>query len=437
MRIAVIGAGHVGLVAAACLAESGHEVVAIDRDEKKIDGLRDGKVPIHEPKLDDLIRKNLGNTLSFSTDIGEVENRQVVFLAVGTPQGEDGAANLESLWSVGEEIAPRISLDTWVVVKSTVPAGTNYQLTQRMRMRNAGTFGVVSNPEFLREGSAVDDFMNPDRVIVGVRGPGAASAMWDVYWPVLGSNARPRFLVMSPESAELTKYAANAFLATKISFMNEIARLCEEYGADVKEVRTGLGTDKRIGFAYTQPGAGWAGSCFGKDLRALSRMARWRGVAFGIVDQVISANDRHRKDLFRKVRDHYFDGLKNKVITVWGLAFKPDTSDTRESVAFTVIDALLAAGVSVRVHDPIADVSSLYGTRLDYCQDKFEALDGADGLLILTEWDEYKRVRYEEFRRMRNPVVFDGRNLYDPSLVASAGVSYYSIGRAYMPGRNP
>jgi UDPglucose 6-dehydrogenase len=436
MKVAVIGTGYVGLVTATCLAESGNDVVGIDKDERKIRMLEDARLPIYEPGLLELVQRNYReDRLRFSTDLGKgIAAAGIIFIAVGTPQGEDGAADLSSLWAVTDAIAAHLNGPKIVVVKSTVPVGTNRKVAQRLAARGRAPEGVrvevASNPEFLKEGAAVDDFMKPDRVVVGVRTPETAEVLHELYAPFLRTE-RP-FLVMSPESAEMTKYVANAMLATKISFINEMANLCERVGADINEVRRGIGHDARIGFQFLFPGAGWGGSCFPKDVQALVAMARQVELPAYLVEAVYKVNDKQKQVLFHKIQRHYGAALKDKTLAVWGLAFKPRTDDIRDAPSLVLIDALLAEGVRLRVHDPEAmnNVKALYGDRLVYCDRPYGALEGADGLVIVTEWQEFRNPDFEVMRRLlRERVIFDGRNLYEPKTLAGHGFTYYAIGR--------
>ncbi len=432
MKIAVIGTGYVGLVTATCLAESGNDVVGVDKDAAKIALLDGGRLPIYEPGLLELVQRNAREgRLRFTTDLGEaVGPAQVVFIAVGTPQAADGAADLASVWAVGDALADVLNGPKVVVVKSTVPVGTNRRLAERMAAKARVPFDVASNPEFLKEGAAVDDFMKPDRVVVGARRPEVADVLHELYAPFL--RTEHPFLVMSPESAEMTKYVANAMLATKISFINEMANLCERVGADVNDVRRGIGHDARIGFSFLFPGSGYGGSCFPKDVRALVCMAKELDVPLHLTHAVDRVNEAQKQVLVKKVRKHYGDRLKGATLAVWGLAFKPRTDDVREAPALALIEALLADGVRLRVHDPeaMANVRALYGDRLDYCDRPYGALEGADGLVIVTEWQEFRNPDFEVMRRLlREKVIFDGRNLYEPKTVAHYGFAYHAIGR--------
>jgi UDPglucose 6-dehydrogenase len=436
VKVAVIGTGYVGLVTATCLAESGNDVVGIDKDERKIGMLEGGRLPIYEPGLLELVQRNYReDRLHFTTDLAQgIAAARIIFIAVGTPQGEDGAADLSSLWAVTDAIAAHLNGPKIVVVKSTVPVGTNRKVAERLAARSRAPEGtrveVASNPEFLKEGAAVEDFMKPDRVVVGVRTAETAEVLRELYAPFLRTE-RP-FLVMSPESAEMTKYVANAMLATKISFINEMANLCERLGADINEVRRGIGHDARIGFQFLFPGAGWGGSCFPKDVQALVAMARQVELPAHLVEAVHKVNEKQKQVLFQKIQRHYGAGLKDKTLAIWGLAFKPRTDDIRDAPSLVLIDALLADGVRLRVHDAEAmtNVKAIYGDRLVYCDRPYGALEGADGLAIVTEWQEFRNPDFEVMRRLlRERVIFDGRNLYEPKTLAGHGFTYYAIGR--------
>jgi UDPglucose 6-dehydrogenase len=433
MRIAVIGTGYVGLVTSTCLAESGNDVIGIDRDARKIDVLESGRVPIYEPGLLELVQRNRRDgRLAFTTNLAEgIAAASIVFIAVGTPQGENGSADLSSIWAVADAIASHAQGPKLVVLKSTVPVGTNRAVAERMAQRSRHPLEVASNPEFLKEGAAVDDFMKPDRVVVGIRSKEVGETLQELYGPFLRTE-RP-FLVMSPESAEMTKYVANAMLATKISFINEMANLCERLGADINDVRRGIGHDARIGFQFLFPGAGYGGSCFPKDIHSLMSMARQLDVPVHLMEAVHRVNEAQKQNLSRKIQAHYGGGLKEKTLAIWGLAFKPRTDDIREAPALTLIDNLLAQGVKLRVHDPEAmtNARAVYGDRLIYCDRPYGTLEGADGLAIVTEWQEFRRPDFEIMRRLlREPVIFDGRNLYEPKTLADLGFTYYGMGRA-------
>jgi UDPglucose 6-dehydrogenase len=439
MKIAVIGTGYVGLVTATCLAENGNDVVGIDKDEGKIATLLAGKLPIYEPGLLELVQRNARDgRLAFTTNLAEaVLPARLIFLAVGTPQSAEGAADLSALWSVADGIAailkanPQAAPGKIVIVKSTVPVGTNRALADRLAKAGcpAGV-EVVSNPEFLKEGAAIDDFMKPDRVVVGARNSDAAEVVRSIYAPFL--RTEHPYLVMSPESAEMTKYAANAMLSTKISFINEMANLCDRVGADINDVRRGIGHDQRIGFQFLFPGPGYGGSCFPKDVRAIVALAKQHKMHLRLMESVDAVNEAQKQVLVEKVRGHFRDGLKGKTLAVWGLAFKPRTDDVREAPALTFIDAMLAAGASLRVHDPeaTANVRAMYGDKLVYCDRPYGAIDGADGLVIVTEWQEFRNPDFEVIKRLlKEKVIFDGRNLYDPKQMTDFGLTYYAIGR--------
>lgn len=432
MNVAVVGTGYVGLVTSTCLAESGNQVVGIDKDAGKIATLDSGKLPIYEPGLLELVERNRREQrLRFTTDLaGAVKDAHLIFIAVGTPQSNTGAADLSALWAVGDQLVPHLKPDAVVVVKSTVPVGTNRKLMERMSQKAGRPIDVASNPEFLKEGAALDDFMRPDRIVVGVRRPDVAQRLNELYAPFLRTE-RP-FLVMSPESAEMTKYAANAMLATKISFINEMANLCEKLHADINDVRRGIGHDQRIGFQFLFPGPGYGGSCFPKDVNAVIHLAKEAGGQVSLLEMVDRVNEQQKMVLPTKIRKHYGNSLKGKCLSVWGLAFKPRTDDIREAPALTLIDEMLKEGVQLRVHDPeaIANVTAHYGNKLVYCDKPYSALEGSDGLVIVTEWSEFRNPDFEVMRRlMKQPVIFDGRNLYDPKSMKAAGFTYYAIGR--------
>jgi len=431
VRITMVGTGYVGLVTGTCLAETGNDVTCVDCDQTKIDLLRRGTIPIYEPGLAELVGRNsAAGRLHFTSDLGAARGAKLVFLAVGTPPRDDGSVDLAALRSVVDEVAPHLDPDAIVVLKSTVPVGTNAAVGARLRELTGRECDVASNPEFLKEGTAVDDFMKPDRVVVGVRRDEVLDVLRDLYGPYLRTD-KP-LLATSPESAEMTKYVANALLATKISFINEVANLCERAGADINEVRRGIGHDRRIGFAFLFPGAGYGGSCLPKDVRALAAVARAHGVEPRVLDAVHEVNQRQKSVLFEKIMEHFAGRLSDKTIAVWGLAFKPGTDDVREAPALVLLDGLLARGATLRVHDPeaIENVRRLYGDRLVYCDRPDEAVDGADALAIVTEWKEFVHPDFGQVRaRMRGRVIFDGRNLYDPARIRAEGFTYYSIGR--------
>ena len=439
MRIAVIGTGYVGLVTGACFAETGNDVTCVDIDLAKIDRLRRGELPIYEPGLAELVERNVEDgRLHFTTDLpAAIARAKLIYLAVGTPSAADGSADLTNLWSVIDQLAPLLAETAVVVTKSTVPVGTNAAIRARLLERTGRECDVASNPEFLKEGAALDDFMKPDRVVVGVRRDEVAEELRELYAPFLRTE-KP-FLVMSPESAEMTKYVANALLSTKISFINEVANLCECMEADINDVRRGIGHDSRIGFAFLFPGVGYGGSCFPKDVRALQAMARTKGVEPRLLSAVDAVNENQKQVMFEKLARHLAAALPERArfevrtIAVWGLAFKPRTDDVREAPALALIDKLLERGANVRVHDPEAmeHVRQTHGERLVYAESKYDALNGADALAIMTEWKQFVHPDFDEMRRrMKEPVIFDGRNLYEPDLIRSHGFTYHSIGRA-------
>ncbi|NIL98753.1 MAG: nucleotide sugar dehydrogenase [Planctomycetales bacterium] len=437
MKIAVIGTGYVGLVTGTCFADSGNDVTCVDIDQDKVDQLNRGEVPIYEPGLAELIQRNRSaDRLHFTTNSSQaVRSADLVFLAVGTPSAHDGAADLTALWTVVKTMAADLRPEAVVVTKSTVPVGTNAGIFARLKELTGRECHVASNPEFLKEGAAIEDFMKPDRVVVGVRTPEVANILRDLYAPFLRTD-KP-FLAMSPESAEMTKYAANALLATKISFINEMSILSAKMGADIDDVRRGIGHDSRIGFAFLFPGVGYGGSCFPKDVRALGSMAANLGVDAKMMQAVDLINERQKGILPSLIENHFGAELKEKKIAVWGLAFKPRTDDIREAPALVLIDRLLAAGAQVAVHDPEAmeNVQAEYADRLTYCERQLDALRGADALAILTEWGEFRHPDLREMHDLMNsPVVFDGRNIYGLDQMRQAGFTYFSIGRpAVLP----
>ena len=439
MKVAVVGTGYVGLVTGTCFAESGNDVVCVDNNPAKIDLLNAGGIPIYEPGLTELVQKNRKEgRLAFTTDLAAaVQGARLTFIGVGTPQSDAGDADLSAVWAVTKAIAAALKAlppagpgARVVVVKSTVPVGTNARVQAILAENGCPHIDAASNPEFLKEGAAIEDFMKPDRVVVGVRHPAVAEVLKELYAPFLRTE-RP-FLVMSPESSEMTKYAANAMLATKISFINEMANLCDKLNADINDVRRGIGHDQRIGFQFLFPGPGYGGSCFPKDIRAILGMGRAVGQELHLMQSVDDVNEAQKQVLFRKVSHYFGDDLAGKTLAVWGLAFKPRTDDIREAPALTLIDALLAAGVHVRVHDSeaMANVKALYGDKITYCDRPYGALEGADGLAIVTEWAEFRNPDFEVMKRLlKTPVIFDGRNIYDEKTMTSHGFTYYAIGR--------
>lgn len=431
MNIVMIGTGYVGLVTGTCLADSGNDVCCVDIDAEKIGKLRRGEIPIYEPGLAELVLHNVrAGRLKFTTEAASVvPAADCAFIAVGTPQSDTGAADLSGLWRVVDSLAPLLTPETIVVIKSTVPVGTNRAVAHRLQKLTGRQVDVASNPEFLKEGCAIDDFTKPDRVVVGVDRPEVATVLHDLYRPFL--RTEHPFLKMGLESAEMTKYVANCLLATKISFINEMANLCESVGADINEVRRGIGHDQRIGFSFLFPGVGYGGSCFPKDVRALMQVAEQHGSFPRILAAVDETNNAQKQVLFRKVNNYFRGQLTGRTVAVWGLAFKPRTDDIREAPSLTLIDALLEAGMHVRVHDPIAmgNVRRIYGDRLTYCDTMYDALDQADALLIVTEWSEFRNPNFELMRqKLKQPVILDGRNLYEPSVMHELGFYYSGIG---------
>ena len=430
MKITMVGTGYVGLVTGTCLAESGNEVVCVDKDGAKVAVLESGKVPIYEPGLAELVQRNRrDHRLRFTTNLAEgVSHGQLIFLAVGTPQADDGSADLSALWAVADGIAEHARGPKVVVVKSTVPVGTNRALAERLAKR--ASVDVASNPEFLKEGAAVDDFMRPDRVVVGVSSERARAVMAELYAPFV--RAEQPVLFMDVRSAELTKYAANAMLATRISFMNEMATLCERLGADVDQVRRGVGSDRRIGHPFLFPGVGFGGSCFPKDVRAVMTMARQIGLDFDLLRAVERVNERQKRWLVEKAAKH-FGTLAGKTIGVWGLAFKPKTDDMREAPAITVVEGLLGNGAKVRAHDPVAaEVAEklFHGRGVELTSEPYAAAEGVDALLLVTEWNEFRNPDLARLKAtMRHPVLLDGRNVWDAAKCRAAGFTYYGVGR--------
>lgn len=428
----MIGTGYVGLVSGTCFAESGNNVTCIDIDQKKVDRLNQGIIPIYEPGLTELVLRNhKAGRLHFTTETANaVASAKVVYLAVGTPQGDDGSADLSALWSVVAAIAPHIADETIIVTKSTVPVGTNQGIYDRLFEINKKRYRVASNPEFLKEGAAIHDFMYPDRVVVGVREETTREILNELYSPFLRTD-KP-FLSMSPASAELTKYVANALLATKISFINEMANLCEAMGGDINDVRRGIGHDQRIGFSFLFPGVGYGGSCFPKDVRALASMANDNDLQPTILNAVDQVNDRQKHVLTAKIDQHFGTNLAGLKFAVWGLAFKPKTDDIREAPALVLIDELLERGARICAFDPAAteNVKAELGDRVEYAEHSIEALKDVDALAINTEWDVFRHPDFNEIKsKMKSPVIFDGRNLYNPAQMATLGFTYYSIGR--------
>jgi UDPglucose 6-dehydrogenase len=431
MKIAVIGTGYVGLVAGACFAESGNDVICVDKDGTKIRTLRAGRMPIYEPGLEEVVRRNRHeNRLTFTTTLPKaVRSSSIVFIAVGTPQGEDGSADLQHVLEVAREVARAMNGYKVIVNKSTVPVGTAARVREVIRRETTHPFSVVSNPEFLKQGAAIDDFMKPDRVVIGAEDPRARETMQELYAPFTRTGAP--IMMMDCASAELTKYAANAMLATRISFMNEVANVCEAVGADVDEVRRAIGADKRIGTSFLFPGVGYGGSCFPKDVQAMIHFASQQDYDFRILRAVEEVNSAQKTRLAAKMRSH-FGTLKGRTIAVWGLAFKPRTDDMREAPSIPLIKMLLAEGADVQAYDPEATkiAKGIFGNKVTFTAKNYDALKGADALAIVTEWSEFRRPDFEKMRKlMRSPVIFDGRNLFEPEQMKQSGFTYYSIGR--------
>jgi UDPglucose 6-dehydrogenase len=432
MRIAVIGTGYVGLVAGTCFAESGNDVVCLDIDRDKVRKLQDGIVPIYEPGLEELLKRNVHDgRLRFTTNYEDaIPNAQVAFIAVGTPPGENGEADVRYVLDAARVIARNMTGYLVVVDKSTVPVGTARKVMETLRENTAHPFDVVSNPEFLKEGAAIDDFMKPDRVVIGTQSERAKELMEELYAPFVRTG-NP-ILQMDIESAELTKYAANAMLATRISFMNEVANLCSRVGANVDMVRKGIGSDERIGSRFLFSGVGYGGSCFPKDVKAVVRTAAGVGYDFKILKAVEAVNESQKRLLYEMVRQHFKGELRGRRFAVWGLAFKPNTDDMREAPSVVVIEALLAAGASVCACDPEAMREAErhhFGKRIEYAEKPMDALNGADALILITEWNEFRRPDFEAMKRLlKQPVIFDGRNIYRRKTVEQLGFTYYGIG---------
>ena len=432
MRIAVVGTGYVGLVVGACFAETGNEVVCVDKDSAKVRLLNRGGIPIYEPGLEELVRRNRHEKrLSFTTKLADsVKRAAVVFIAVGTPTGEDGSADLQHVLGVAGEIGRAMTGYTVVVDKSTVPAGTAELVRETIRRQTTHPFSVVSNPEFLKQGAAVEDFLKPDRVVIGANDERAAAVMTDLYRPFTRTGAP--IMVMDCTSAELCKYAANAMLASRISFMNEIANLCERFGADADKVRQAIGSDRRIGTAFLFPGIGYGGSCFPKDVKAIIKFSADRKYRFRILEAVEAVNERQKLRLLEKLDRQMGRSLAGKTVAVWGLAFKPRTDDMREAPAIPIVKGLLARGAKVRAFDPEARrvARTVFGKKIYYARNAYDALKGADALMLLTEWNEFREPDFKKIKRlMRSPVILDGRNLYDPKQIRALGFTYSSIGR--------
>ena len=432
MQITVIGTGYVGLVAGACLADMGNDVICIDNNLEKLEQLKNGIIPIYEPGLEELVKSNvMENRLSFSSDIDSaVKQSQVCFIAVGTPQGEDGSADLQYVFQVAESIAKSMNGYKVIVDKSTVPVGTAEKVTNIIKENTTHPFDVVSNPEFLKQGNAVDDFLHPDRVIIGSNSDKATLIMQEIYSPFFRTGNR--VIVMDVKSAEMTKYAANSFLATKISFMNEIANLCEKVGADAEMVRVGISTDSRIGNKFLFPGLGYGGSCFPKDVKALIKTGLENGMDMSIIFAADNINKKQRKLFIEKITKHFGNDLSGKTFAVWGLAFKPKTNDMREAPAITIINALLDMGAKVKGFDPKAMESAkfIFKDKISYSKNAYDTVENADALLLLTEWNEFRRPDFDKVKSlMKTPIIFDGRNQYNSVRLEEKGFEYYQIGR--------
>ncbi|HYG50141.1 MAG TPA: UDP-glucose/GDP-mannose dehydrogenase family protein [Flavobacteriales bacterium] len=432
MKIAVVGTGYVGLVTGTCFAETGNDVTCVDIDANKVERMKNGEVPIYEPHLDVLFERNIKQgRLKFTTQLKDaVDTAKIIFLALPTPPGEDGSADLSYILGVAGELGKIITEYKVVIDKSTVPVGTAELVKQKMAEHAQVDFDVVSNPEFLREGFAVDDFLKPDRVVIGTSSAKARTIMEELYKPFV-RQGNP-IIIMDEKSAELTKYAANAFLATKITFMNEIANFCEKVGADVDMVRIGIGSDSRIGKRFLFPGIGYGGSCFPKDVKALAKSGKEAGYSFRIIESVMSVNEEQKLRLYHKVKEHYKGDLRGKTFALWGLAFKPDTDDIREAPALYVIEELLLAGAKVRAFDPEAmeNVKRVFGDKVYFANDQYDALTGADALLIATEWAVFRTPDFDKIESvLKAKVIFDGRNLYELKQMRDHEFTYYSIGR--------
>lgn len=440
MKVTMIGTGYVGLVTGTCFAESGNDVCCLDVDQSKVDLLNSGGIPIYEPGLTELVKRNSSaGRLKFTTDYAEaISGAKCIFICVGTPQDKNGAADLKYVQSAAEQMAPHLTSGSVVTCKSTVPVGTNRKVREWIKAKTDTPFFSASNPEFLKEGAAIDDFTKPDRVVVGVDDEEAADVLHELYKPFLRTE-KP-FISMGIESAEMVKYAANCMLATKISFINEMANICEKVNADINDVRKGIGHDARIGFSFLFPGVGYGGSCFPKDVRALASLATEHGLDARILRTVDETNDQQKNVLFNKLKNYFSGGLSGKTIAVWGLSFKPRTDDIREAPSLVLIDSLLEAGASVKAADPVAveNVRELLGDRITFCSHHYDACDGADALAIVTEWNEFRNPDFDYLKvKMKSPVIFDGRNLYDRNKMARRGFYYSGIGLSPLSVQDP
>ncbi len=432
MKLSVIGTGYVGLVVGTCFAESGNDVVCVDIDDRKLTMLSSGESPIYEPGLSDLLKKNIDEQrLTFTKDLAKaVQQSEIIFLALPTPQAEDGSADLQHVLDAAKEIGRHLNGYKVIVNKSTVPVGTADKVREIIAVQTKQEFDVVSNPEFLKEGAAINDFMKPDRIVVGTKSGKALALMQDLYAPFIRTG-NP-FIVMDERSSELTKYASNSFLATKVSFMNEMANLCENVGADIDLVRKGMGTDPRIGTQFLFAGIGYGGSCFPKDVSALINTANVNRYDFAILKSVENVNKLQKARIVEKIKKHFGNSLAGRTIAIWGLSFKPNTDDMREAPSLVVVDALLKSGAKLRVHDPVAmeEAKKRIGDKVEYFTSNYECLRGADGLVVVTEWNEFRRPDFDRMKTlMKSPVIFDGRNIYEPSRLAAVGFTYYGMGR--------
>jgi len=432
MKICIIGTGYVGLVAGVCFAENGNDVICVDKDSKKIEGLKRGKVPIYEPGLEELLKRNTKKErLQFTTNLKKaVKESFIIFIAVGTPQDDDGSADLNHVLEVAALIGKAMNGYKIIATKSTVPVGTTNRVRDAIGKETEHPFNVASNPEFLKEGAAINDFMKPDRIIIGTDNQEAADIMKELYSPFVRTG-NP-ILIMDIESAEMTKYAANAMLATRVSFMNELANLCEKVGADISDVRKGMGTDPRIGYSFLFPGVGYGGSCFPKDVKAIIRTAEENNYDLNILKAVDLANTNQREILVKKIMEHFGGNLKGRVIGIWGLSFKPNTDDIREAPSITIIKRLLEVGARIKAYDPAAmdEVKKEFYDRIKYSKKSYDALEGADALVLITEWNEFREPDFERILKLMNtPVVFDGRNIFNPRKLQEMGFTYYGVGR--------
>ena len=436
MKLAIIGTGYVGLVQGAVFADSGNDVICMDIDEKKINGLKKGIIPIYEPGLEEMVKRSVHeNRLTFTTSLKDaVQHSDIVFLCLPTPQSDDGSADLSRVLDVAGKIADLVDGEGILVSKSTVPVGTVDRIKMLMKEKGKNRVEVVANPEFLKEGAAIQDSTKPDRIVIGTKSKKAAEVLSELYAPFVRTG-NP-ILIMDERSAEMTKYAANAFLATKISFMNEMANLCTRSGADIDLVRKGIGSDPRIGQLFLFAGVGYGGSCFPKDVKALVKTAREHDYEFRVLEAVDQVNEQQKQVIVKKLRRYFKEKLKGVTVAVWGLAFKPNTDDLRDAPALTIINGLLAEGVNVRTHDPVAmeGAKAIFGNKVEYLDNNYDTLKGADALVIVTEWNEFRRPDFDRMKSlMKRPLIFDGRNIYDPRVMREKGFEYYGIGRGSVP----